>query len=197
MHAGLSEFLAEQSKGLAELAAGLRKSRAAAARRAAKESAARIEALNGRVRALARAGVRVTAASHGAVQDLIELQAEIVGSALTEASEQIQRLGYTESVRDLARVQADVLQAARHRIVEDMSRAVTILKRAAGEARGDAVRAGGARSVKGKRTARRSARRPVRGKAKVKAQAKAKARAKVVTAAKRTRSPARKTVRRG
>jgi hypothetical protein len=135
MHLGLNEFIDEQKKGLTELLANLSRSRVAAARSAARQSAARIKELNGRVRALARSGVRLTAVSQGAAQGLIELHADIVNSALTEAASQIERMAYTESVRDLARMQAEVLAAARQRIVDDMERAVTILKDAAGDAR--------------------------------------------------------------
>jgi len=133
MHAEVNEFLEQQMKGLTELAENLRRSRVAAARRAAAQSAARIRSLNDRVRQLARSGVRVTSVSHGAVQRLIELQSDIVTSALTDAAAQIQRMAYTESVRDLARVQAEVLQATRQRIVADITRAVTILKGAAAD----------------------------------------------------------------
>ncbi len=135
MHAGMSEFVAEHMKGLTEMVTELRRSRVAAARKAAVESAARIKSLNQRVRSLARSGVRVTAASQGAVQSLIELQEDIVTSALNDAAAQMQRLAYTESVRDLARVQGEILQAARQRIVDDIARAVTVLKSAAGDVR--------------------------------------------------------------
>ena len=135
MHAGMSEFVAEHMKGLTEMVTELRKSRVAAARKAAVESAARIKSLNQRVRSLARSGVRVTAASQGAVQSLIELQEDIVTSALNDAAAQMERLAYTESVRDLARVQGEILQAARQRIVDDIARAVTVLKSAAGDVR--------------------------------------------------------------
>jgi hypothetical protein len=135
MQFAINEFIEEQRKGLAELFETLSKSRVAAARNAARQSAARIKELNGRVRALARSGVRLTAVSQGAAQSLIELHADIVNTALTEAAAQIERMAYTESVRDLARMQADVLQAARQRIADDIARAVTILKDAAGEAR--------------------------------------------------------------
>ena len=135
MQLAINEFIEEQRKGLAELFENLSKSQVAAARNAARQSAARIKELNGRVRALARSGVRLTAVSQNAAQGLIELHAEIVNTALTEAAAQIERLAYTESVRDLARLQAEVLQAARQRIVDDIARAVTILKDAAGDAR--------------------------------------------------------------
>ncbi len=135
MHLNVNEFIEEQKQGLAELVENFSRSRVAAARNAARESAARIKALNGRVRALARSGVRLNAVSHGAAQDLIELQAEIVGSALTDAAAKIERMAYTETVRDLARMQSDVLQAARQRIVEDIARTVNLLRGVAGEAR--------------------------------------------------------------
>jgi phasin family protein len=189
MQLAINEFIEEQRKGLAELLENLSKSRVAAARNAARQSAARIKALNGRVRALARSGVRLTAVSQNAAQDLIELHAEIVNTALTEAAAQIERLAYTESVRDLARMQGDVLQAARERIVEDMARAVTILKDAAGDARkAVAPPAPAAR----KTPARKS---PARRKTKAKAKAKTKARTKTV-AKSRSKAAARRTSRR-
>jgi hypothetical protein len=135
MQFAINEFIEEQRKGLAELLENLSKSRVAAARNAARQSAARIKELNGRVRALARSGVRLSAVSQNAAQGFIELQAEIVNTALTEAAAQLERLAYTESVRDLARMQGEVLQAARERIVDDIARAVTILKDAADGAR--------------------------------------------------------------
>ena len=184
MIAELNEFLEEQTTGLAELARRLRQSRAAVARKAAAASAARVRSLNGRVRSLARSGVRLTSISQATAQSLIELQAEIVTDALTDAAEQMQRIVYTSSVRDLAREQAGVLQAAQQRIVNDIARAVTILKGAAVDVREVASRATAAESVAPKKPARRKAKsgvarkvskakRPVR-------RAKAKARAKGV-----------------
>jgi phasin family protein len=191
MIAELNEFLEEQTTGLAELARRLRHSRAEVARKAAAASAARVRSLNGRVRSLAQSGVRLTSISQSTAQSLIELQAEIVTDALTDAAEQMQRIVFTSSVRDLAREQAGVLQAAQQRIVNDIARAVTILKDAAGDVRKVASRATAAEPVAGKKPVRRKAkpkvtrkasntRRPVR-RAKVKARAKAKARAKVGT----------------
>jgi len=157
MHAGMNEFLDEQRKGLVELVKNIRKSRVAAARKAAIESAARIKALNGRVRHLARSGVRLTTISQGAAERLIELQSDIVTTALSEAAEQLQRIADTGSVRDLARGQSEVLQAARQRIVDDIARAVTILKGAAGDVRKVGKRATVAESAAPKQAIRRRA----------------------------------------
>ena len=135
MHSETKEFLEQQARGLAEMAENFRREQVQSARQAARKSASRIKSLNGKVRALARSGVRVTNISHGAVENLIELQAEIVDSALTEAAAQIERLAGTGSLRDLSRDQARVLQAARRRIVDDLSRALEILKDAGGSVR--------------------------------------------------------------
>jgi phasin family protein len=155
--AELNEFLEVQTTGLAELARRLRQSRAAVARKAAAASAARVRSLNGRVRSLARSGVRLTSISQATAQSLIELQAEIVTDALTDASEQMQRIAYTSSVRDLAREQAGVLQAAQQRIVNDIARAVKILKGAAGDVRMVASRVTAAEPVAPKKPVRRKA----------------------------------------
>jgi phasin family protein len=165
MHSSVKEFLEEQTQGLAELADRLRRERIAAARRAATESAARVRELNARVRELARSGVRLTSISQSALQDLIELQAEIVTAAIGDASAQIRRLADTESVRDLARQQAEVLQATRERIVADIARATKILKGAAGDVREVAA---GVRKSKAAAPRKKAARAKAKTKAKVK-----------------------------
>jgi phasin family protein len=165
MHAGSEDFLEEQTRGLTEFVEQLRKSRLEAARKAAVSSAARIRSLNGRIRELARSGVRLTSVSQGTAQSLIELQAEIVNSALTDAAGQIERIAYTGSVRDLAREQSEVLQSARERIAGDLSRLMTILRNAADDAR-KAVRAQPAAAPARKKDAVRKARKPAARKAK-------------------------------
>jgi phasin family protein len=190
MNVNINEFIDEQKKGLAELVGNFSKARVAAARSAARESAARIRALNDRVRKLSRSGVRLTAVSQGAAQSLIELQADIVTTALGEAAAQMERMAYTESVRDLARMQADVLQATRERIVADISRTVTVLRDAAGDAR-KAVASRPAAAPARKRAKKKAAarRRPV-----ARAAARAKVKTKVRTAARR-KSTARRAKR--
>lgn len=198
MSINLSEIIAEQRKGLVDLMKNLRQSRMKAAREAARSSAERIKSLNQRVRTLAKSGLRVNEATHGAAQDLIELQADIVTSALTDAAGQIERLSYTETARDFARLQGEVMQATRQRIVDDLARAVTALKDAAGDVRKAVARREAAKPAKvgkkaGKKAGkalRRSAKAPARArstvavKAKAKAKAKRKAKAKTTTKAK-------------
>jgi hypothetical protein len=191
MVAEVNEFIEEQMKGLAELAAKARKSRVDAARRAATESATRIKSLNGRVRELARSGVRLSVVSHGAVQDLIELQSDIVTTALDEAANRIERMVHTENVRDLARLQGEALQAARQRIVADITRAVTILRNAAGQARTVTPKAKRAKGPSRKKTTRRVAKKKAKTRRAVKAKTKTVGRGRRGPAAK-----GRKTARR-
>jgi hypothetical protein len=185
MSAHLSEFIAEQREGLVELMKNLRQSQVKAAREAARSSASRIKSLNQRVRGLAKSGLRVNEVTHGAAQHLIELQEDIVTSALTDAAAQIERLSYTETARDLARLQGEVMQATRQRIVDDLARAVTALKGAAGEVRDAVVRPAAAKPARAGKPARRSGKTPARAKSRakgsVKAKSKAKAKAKSVT----------------
>jgi len=189
MSAHLSEFIAEQREGLVDLMKSLRQSQVKAAREAARSSAERIKSLNQRVRALAKSGLRVNEVSHGAAQNLIELQADIVTSALTDAAAQIERLSYTETARDFARLQGEVMLAARQRIVDDLARAVTALKGAAGEVRKAVVQPDAPKPAKARKAVRRRANAPAKAKAKTRAPAKAKA-------PRATRSKPRKTVRR-
>ena len=199
MHAGTDDFLDEQTKGLAELAEHLRTSRLAAARQAAVKSAARIRSLNGKVRALARSGVKLTSISQDTVQSLIELQADIVNDGLTDAAAQIERIAYTGSVRDLAREQAEVLKAARERIASDLSRAMTILRKAARDARKVGERPVAPKAAKKRKPAKQKAA-PRKTRAAVRkprpAAGKVAARGKAKVGVRRAKAKARKTSRR-
>ncbi|MCJ7453579.1 MAG: phasin family protein [Steroidobacteraceae bacterium] len=201
MHAGTEDFLDEQTKGLADFAEHLRKSRLAAARQAAIKSAARIRSLNGKVRALARSGVKLTSISQGTVQSLIELQADIVNDGLTDAAAQIERIAYTGSVRDLAREQAEVLKAARERIAGDLTRAMTILRKAAQDARKVGERQAAPKAAKRRKVAKKkkvAARKTKAAARKTKAVSrKPVARRKAGAAKRKAKSKVRKSARRG
>jgi hypothetical protein len=194
MSINLSEIIAEQRKGLVDLMKNLRQSQVKAAREAARSSSERIKSLNQRVRALAKSGLRVNEVTHGAAQNLIELQAEIVSSALNDAAVQLERLSYTETARDFARQQGEVMQATRQRIVDDLARAVTALKGAAGEVRDAVVRPVAAKAAGSGTAARRRAKTPARARPKAKVKAKSKARAKT-RSVKRKPAAGRRAVR--
>src|SRR3954454_8657609 len=98
MASKVKEFLQQRTQALAEQARTLGEAQMAAARGVAANSAARIRDMDEPVRAVARSGVRLTALSHGAVQNLIELQEQIVSSALDEAATQLENVARTENV---------------------------------------------------------------------------------------------------
>ncbi len=115
MASKIKDFVNEQREILAERASRLRTEPVKAARAATAKSAERIKALNPRIRAVSRSGVKLTAISQGAAERLIQLQEQLVTSALTDAATQLER--------------------TRERIVSDITEAVTILKGAGGDVR--------------------------------------------------------------
>jgi phasin family protein len=128
----IKDFVTEQTQAFAGQAQKLGKEPVEVAREAAVKSAESIKSLKDPIRALARSGVRLTAISQSTAQSLIELQAEMVTSALTDAAAQLERVARAEHVRDLVRDQSDVLKATRERIVSDLGQAVAIFKDAGG-----------------------------------------------------------------
>lgn len=168
----VQKFVSEQRQAFADQVEKLRIQPVASARDAAVRSAQRIKGFKEYIRDIARSGVRLTAISQSTAQSLIELQAEIVTSALTEAAAQLERAARTESVGELVRDQAEVLRATRDRIVSDMRQAVGIFKTTGGDIRKVATQTYAKVSGKGsaapgaKKTARRrKARSPARKKA--------------------------------
>ena len=135
MASKIKDFVIEQREILAERASRLRTEPVKAARAATVKSAQRIKALNPRIRAVSRSGVKLTAISQGAAERLIQLQEQLVTSALTDAATQLERAARADNVKDLVKDQAEVLRATRERIVSDITEAVTILKDAGGDVR--------------------------------------------------------------
>jgi phasin family protein len=158
----MKEFVTEQTQALAEQAQKLGKEPVEAAREAAVKSAESIKSLKDPIRALARSGVKLTAISQGTAQSLIELQAEIVTTALTEAAGQLERAARANNVLDLVRDQTDVLRATRERIVSDITQAVTIFKDAGGDVRKVATHTYASVTGQDEAKPRKKAKRPAR-----------------------------------
>ena len=165
----MKDFVAEKTEVFADQVQKLGKNPVKAAREAAVKSAEGIKSLKAPVRVFARSGVRLAAISQGTAQSLIELQAEIVTSALSDAAAQLERAARTDNVMDLVRDQADVLRATRERIVNDMTQAVAIFKDAGGDVRKVATQTyakvsgqGGEESAAAKPAGVRKAKRAVR-----------------------------------
>ena len=91
------------------------------------------------VRAIARSGVKLTAVSQTAVASLIELQSDVVTSALSDVALRLERAARADGIVDLFRDQYELAQATRGRVVEDTQRAVQIFKVAGRDLKGVAV----------------------------------------------------------
>jgi predicted oxidoreductase (fatty acid repression mutant protein) len=77
---------------------------------------------------IARSGVKLTSVSQTAVQSLIELQSDVVTSALTDVALRLERATRAENIVELVREQIELTPATRARMAEDATRVVTIVK---------------------------------------------------------------------
>mgnify|MGYP003528772556 CR=1 FL=1 len=91
MIAYTTEFASEQGQALAEQVQKFREQPIESMREVAVKSAAGIKSLKAPVRAFAHSGVKLAAVSQNAMQDLIELESDVVTSALTAASLRLER----------------------------------------------------------------------------------------------------------
>lgn len=131
----IQEFMTEQSQALAGQAQKFRDDPVETVREAAVTSAAGIKSLKQPVRVIARSGVKLTAISQTAMQGLIELQSEIVTSALTDAAVRLDRAARADSVIDLLQEQGEALRTTRDRLMDEATRAVAIFTHAGRDVR--------------------------------------------------------------
>jgi hypothetical protein len=137
----LREYVAERGELLVGQVKKLRQTSGEKVRDAVTGSAENLKSLKSPVRVIARSGVKLTTVSQSAVQNLIELQAEVVTSALTEVALRLERATRAASIVDLVRDQIELTPATRDRMVEDAGRAVAIIKDAGRGFRGVATQA--------------------------------------------------------
>ena len=135
MVARINEFASEQRQALAVQVQKFREQPIESMREVAMTSADGIKSLKAPVRAFAHSGVKLTAVSQNAMRDLIELESEVVTSALTAAALRLERAVEAENVVYLVLEQAEMLGATRDRIVDEMTRAVEIFRVAGREVR--------------------------------------------------------------
>lgn len=141
MFTQIQDFMTQQKTALAEQAQKFREDPVESARGAATGSAEGLKSLKDPVRVIARSGVKLTAISQNALQGLIELQSEIVTSALTDAANRLERAARADNVIDLMQEQADALLATRDRVVDEAARAFAIFKDAGRDVRKVATQA--------------------------------------------------------
>jgi hypothetical protein len=135
----IQEFVAEQTSAWQDEMQKIRAQSVETVRETAVGSAETLKSLKSPVRTLARSGVKLTAVSQNAVASLIELQSDMLTSAITAAALRLERASRAEGLVDLVRDQIEMIPASRDRIVEDSKRAVHIFKVAGRDLRGVAV----------------------------------------------------------
>ena len=99
----MQEIVTEKTQALAEQVQKLRKESAETVREAVADSAESLKAMKSPVRLFARSGIKVTAVSQTAVQSLIELQSDVITSALTGLALRLERATQAENVIELVR----------------------------------------------------------------------------------------------
>jgi hypothetical protein len=132
----MQDFVAEQTSALTGQVEKIRKESVETVREAVVGSADTLKALKSPIRVFARSGIKLTTVSQTAVASLIELQSDVLTSALTDAALRLERASRADNVIELVREQIELIPATRARIVEDAQRAALIFKHAGRDVRG-------------------------------------------------------------
>jgi hypothetical protein len=135
----IQDFVSEQTAAITTQVKKLRKESTATVRNAVVDSADSIKSLKSPVRVIARSGVKVTNVSQTAVASLIELQSDVLTSALSDVALRLERAARADNIVELVRDQFELAQATRGRVVEDAQRAVEIFKVAGRDLKGVAA----------------------------------------------------------
>lgn len=128
MNVHVNQSRSERRRDLAEVMYRFRDEPIETLRDVAVSSADGLKSLKTPVRAFAHSGVKLATVSQNAVQSLIELEMEVITSALTAAAMRLERAAQAEGISDLVLDQAEMLGATRDRIVDHTTRAVEIFK---------------------------------------------------------------------
>jgi phasin family protein len=126
----MQEFVTERGEVLVGQVRKMRETSVETVREAVVGSAETLKALKSPVRMIARSGIKLTTVSQATVQNLIELQSDVVTSALNDVALRLERATRAENIVEFVREQIELTPASRARMIEDANRAVTILKTA-------------------------------------------------------------------
>jgi len=179
----IQDFVSEQTAAITSKVKQIREESTTSVRDAVVESAGSIKSLKSPVRVIARSGVKLTSVSQTAVASLIELQSDVLTSALSDVALRLERAARADGIVDLVRDQYELAYATRGRVVEDAQRAMQIFKVAGRDMKGVAthvyetiVDTAEEKAAPAVKTAKRKAKRVVR-KAKTKTRARKAAKA--------------------
>lgn len=139
MIAQMQEFVADQTAALQGQVEKIAKESVETVRETAVGGAETLKSLKSPVRTIARSTIKVTTVSQTAVASLIDLQSDMLTSAISDAALRLERASRADNLVELVREQFEMLPATRARIVEDAQRAALIFKHAGRDLRGVAT----------------------------------------------------------
>jgi len=131
----MQEYVVEGGELLRGQVRKLRRTSAENIREAVVGSADTLKGLKSPVRLIARSSIKLTAVGQTTVQNLIELQSDVVTSALTEMALRLERATQAENIVEMVREQIELTPATRDRVMDEANRVVTIFKTAGREVR--------------------------------------------------------------
>jgi hypothetical protein len=139
MIAQMQEFVADQTAAFQGQVEKIAKESVETVRETAVGGAETLKSLKSPVRTIARSTIKVTTVSQTAVASLIDLQSDMLTSAISDAALRLERASRADNIVELVREQFEMLPATRARIVEDAQRAALIFKHAGRDLRGVAT----------------------------------------------------------
>jgi phasin family protein len=126
MFSQMQDFMTEQMQAFTGQAQPFSTDPLAAVREGVAYSVDGLRSLEQPVRAAARSGVQLTALSHTTAQELIELQSDMMASALGDMAGGFERAAQAQDLAALVSAQAEALRLSAERLVNDANRAMQI-----------------------------------------------------------------------
>ena len=139
MIAQMQDFVAEQTAVLQGQVEKIAKESVETVRESVVGGAETLKSFKAPVRTIARSTIKVTNVSQTAVANLIDLQSDMLTSAISDAALRLERASRADNILELVREQIEMIPATRARIVEDAQRAALIFKHAGRVLRGVAT----------------------------------------------------------
>jgi hypothetical protein len=128
MIAQMQEMVSERTSNIVSQLGKMRRESIESVREVAVDSADAIKAWKSPVRTVARSSIKFSELSQGFAQNLIELQTDVITSAINDAALRLERASRASNIIDLVRDQIDMFPATRARVSEDAERVVNIFK---------------------------------------------------------------------
>lgn len=160
---GSRATLQERRQAFAEQAQDYVDTTIARARSSVEQAADLVEKMQGPVKALAKAGIRLSELSQEYTEKLVTMQADLIGGTIADGAKRLRKVAKASNVRQLLRTQIELLPATRDRFTDEFRHAAEIVAEGGSDLRGFARETYGALTHPVK-PARKTARKTTRAK---------------------------------